>query len=387
MIPTNPTRTQYETDCAFLILDMAKFKAQQSVNPQFLQSNYDTLFKQWQQLDPTYTGFRDKMTEQEFNSYTVTAAKATKFFSKYIPSIRQTLQSFNATRPTLTGCQPGLGSQGSPSAEPLFRFPDLTPPSNASSIPPVFSFTQSASAVPPTPGQKILAIKARAQFEGVICFYDDKVDNLTGCFGNFHICPNKIEFGGKRYSNSEAVFQSQKFKDSAIVFNQFNENTDGDQAVTIARNNQLNSTQIQSWDDRKIGVMMNALRAKFGQNPTLKEMLLATGNAYLLEHLPDANRRDAYWSDGYDGSGRNELGICLMKLRAEYGGTGVVTRPTHDNSKFEKNYTKSNQVQYPAPSQGQTLCKVQGCGRAVFDNHAFCGKTHADAYFNQHGSY
>ena len=42
---------------------------------------------------------------------------------------------------------------------------------------------------------------------------------------------------------------------------------------------------------------------------------MATGSAYLVEHLPDANRSDRFWSDGFDGTGLNQLGICLMKLR------------------------------------------------------------------------
>ena len=60
------------------------------------------------------------------------------------------------------------------------------------------------------------------------------------------------------------------------------------------------------------------LRAKFEQ-PELSERLLGTSSAFLLEH----NRwrgRDATWSDNWDGTGLNWLGLQLMLLRAEKQG-------------------------------------------------------------------
>ena len=59
--------------------------------------------------------------------------------------------------------------------------------------------------------------------------------------------------------------------------------------------------------------MREALRAKFTQHPDLKELLLRTGSAQLVEHTANDN----YWGDGGDGSGKNRLGILLMELRAE----------------------------------------------------------------------
>lgn len=57
--------------------------------------------------------------------------------------------------------------------------------------------------------------------------------------------------------------------------------------------------------------MREALWAKFTQHPPLREKLLATGSARLVEHT----KRDAYWGDGGDGSGKNRLGILLMEIR------------------------------------------------------------------------
>lgn len=58
--------------------------------------------------------------------------------------------------------------------------------------------------------------------------------------------------------------------------------------------------------------MYEALRLKFGTHADLKEKLLSTEDARLVEHTT----RDSYWGDG-GGKGKNRLGVLLMRLRAE----------------------------------------------------------------------
>jgi N-glycosidase YbiA len=55
------------------------------------------------------------------------------------------------------------------------------------------------------------------------------------------------------------------------------------------------------------------MRAKVTQHEEMKNLLLSTGTARLVEHTTN----DSYWGDGGDGSGRNMLGVILMELRAE----------------------------------------------------------------------
>jgi ribA/ribD-fused uncharacterized protein len=57
--------------------------------------------------------------------------------------------------------------------------------------------------------------------------------------------------------------------------------------------------------------MLKACMAKFSQHPHLKHLLLSTGHRILIEHT----KNDTYWANGGDGSGRNQLGITLMKVR------------------------------------------------------------------------
>lgn len=61
-------------------------------------------------------------------------------------------------------------------------------------------------------------------------------------------------------------------------------------------------------------VMLKAIRAKVEQHSEVKEILLSTGNAILVERT----EKDNYWGDGGDGSGKNRLGKILMKVRDEW---------------------------------------------------------------------
>ncbi len=87
--------------------------------------------------------------------------------------------------------------------------------------------------------------------------------------------PCTFEFGGKYYSSADAAFQENR-----------------------------------SLGCSDTDVMMHVLRAKFGQNPELKQQLLDTGSVCLL---CEEGETDQNW-----------LGSCLMNLRTEYQGNGPV---------------------------------------------------------------
>lgn len=70
--------------------------------------------------------------------------------------------------------------------------------------------------------------------------------------------------------------------------------------------------------------MRRALYAKFKQNPELRDLLLATGNALIVENAPG----DRYWGCGKDGTGLNRLGILLVELRDRLRGESVPTKET-----------------------------------------------------------
>lgn len=66
------------------------------------------------------------------------------------------------------------------------------------------------------------------------------------------------------------------------------------------------------WHEVKLDIMRRADRAKFEQNPQLAALLLATGDAELVEDSPD----EPFWGIGPDGRGLNWAGRVLMEVRA-----------------------------------------------------------------------
>jgi ribA/ribD-fused uncharacterized protein len=59
--------------------------------------------------------------------------------------------------------------------------------------------------------------------------------------------------------------------------------------------------------------MREVVRAKFNQHDDIRQILLSTGDAKIVEHTEN----DSYWGDGGDGSGKNMLGRILMEIREE----------------------------------------------------------------------
>jgi N-glycosidase YbiA len=139
-----------------------------------------------------------------------------------------------------------------------------------------------------------------------IRFY--RVEEPYGEFSNFAAFPLRLK--GKTWPTTEHYFQAQKFPD-----------TEHEEDIRL-----LNSPMIaaragrdrkkplrEDWETVKDAIMTEAVRAKFIQHPRLRELLLSTGDAHLIEHT----RNDSYWGDGGDGTGKNKLGLILMKIRDE----------------------------------------------------------------------
>ena len=137
-----------------------------------------------------------------------------------------------------------------------------------------------------------------------ILFY--RVSEPYGGFSNFS--PHSITLKGKQWATVEHYFQAQKFA-----------GTEHEEAVRQAKSPMIAARMDRSrerplradWEMVKDDVMREALYAKFTQNPKLGSLLLATGDAVIVEHT----NNDGYWGDGGDGSGKNRLGELLMELR------------------------------------------------------------------------
>src|SRR3546814_4426620 len=69
------------------------------------------------------------------------------------------------------------------------------------------------------------------------------------------------------------------------------------------------------WSTTKFDRMRAVLRAKFEQHLDLKELLLSTGSARLVESATTDNEVNRLWGE-VNGIGKNMLGVLLMELRA-----------------------------------------------------------------------
>src|SRR5262245_11021263 len=119
-----------------------------------------------------------------------------------------------------------------------------------------------------------------------------------------------VTLGGVTWPTTEHYFQAQKFHDPAKQAAIRIAPTPG-AAKQIAWSSP--EAWRADWDDVRDVVMLDALRAKFGQHKEMRARLLATGDTPLVEHTAN----DHYWGDGGDGTGRNRLGQLLMQVRGE----------------------------------------------------------------------
>ncbi|KIK92350.1 hypothetical protein PAXRUDRAFT_830033 [Paxillus rubicundulus Ve08.2h10] len=151
-----------------------------------------------------------------------------------------------------------------------------------------------------------------------ISFYDKGKPYYE--FTNFS--PHDVLYKGKRYPTSEHLFQAFKFLDAHPQIAE-RIRTCGDkpmQAFDKAHKYQRNVRS--DWAQVHIQKMEIALELKFTQHTDLKQKLLDTGDAELVEDSP----RDWFWGVGADGTGSNELGKALMRLRDD-----KLRQPDHDN--------------------------------------------------------
>lgn len=135
-------------------------------------------------------------------------------------------------------------------------------------------------------------------------------DGEFAFLSNFYESP--CEFEGMVYPTVEHAFQAAKTLDQLERIEIAAARTPG-QAKRMGRRVQLR----EDWEAVKTDVMRKCLQSKF-KNPFLKDLLLATGDATLIE---GTTWHDRCWGVCYcptcKGVGENRLGKLLMELREE----------------------------------------------------------------------
>lgn len=124
---------------------------------------------------------------------------------------------------------------------------------------------------------------------------------------NFSNYPARFE--DTDYPTAENAFQAAKTL-NPVVRERFTEITPSE-AKRLGRSVPLR----QDWNRIRISVMTGIVRDKFTRNPELKRLLLATGDAILIEGNTWGDR---FWGvDERTGKGENHLGLILMDIRKE----------------------------------------------------------------------
>jgi ribA/ribD-fused uncharacterized protein len=134
-----------------------------------------------------------------------------------------------------------------------------------------------------------------------------------GAFSNLYQRP--IEFEGLVYLTSEHAYQAGKASKPAVRDWILSAPTPA--LAAMAAHGLYVWDVVPDWAQIKFDRMRRVLRAKFDQHPDLQELLLATGEARLVEAGTVSNAVNRLWGE-VNGKGENMLGVMLMELRTAY---------------------------------------------------------------------
>lgn len=140
-----------------------------------------------------------------------------------------------------------------------------------------------------------------------------------GPFSNLYRRP--VDFEGVTYATSEHAYQAGKPRKDEV--RDWLLAAPSPALLAMAAHGLYYWDIAPGWSTTKMDRMRGVLRAKFTQHADLKELLLSTGTARLVESATVDNEVNRFWGE-VNGVGRNTLGIMLMELRdalrAEEGG-------------------------------------------------------------------
>ncbi|MER9504702.1 NADAR family protein [Mesorhizobium sp. M0579] len=131
-----------------------------------------------------------------------------------------------------------------------------------------------------------------------------------GAFSNLYRRP--VEFEDETFPTSEHAYQAGKARKPEVRDWVLSAPSPG--LVAMAAHGLYYWDIAPGWSRTKFDRMRGVLRAKFTQHEDLKDLLLSTGEARLVESATVDNEVNRLWGE-VNGEGRNMLGQLLMELR------------------------------------------------------------------------
>lgn len=140
-------------------------------------------------------------------------------------------------------------------------------------------------------------------------FYDPRHGPYCG-LSNLH--PRQVRFEGIDYETVEHAFQVAKA--GTLQVRRWLAAAPTPELAAAAGDALTAAETVEGWDSWQVDVMAQLLAAKFTQHRDLRELLVSTGHAKLVEWAPVDTPVARFWGE-YRCVGQNTLGRLLMDLR------------------------------------------------------------------------
>lgn len=145
----------------------------------------------------------------------------------------------------------------------------------------------------------------------VIRFYRAN-ERPWGVLSNLYRCP--VVFESELFPSAEHAYQAGKPRKEAV--RKWILSAPSPSLVAMAAHGLYTWDVAPGWSQTKFERMRRVLQAKFSQNIELRDLLLGTGDARLVESATVDNLVNRTWGE-VNGKGRNMLGVLLMAVREE----------------------------------------------------------------------
>lgn len=173
-----------------------------------------------------------------------------------------------------------------------------------------------------------------------------------GVFSNLY--RREIEFEGEKFATSEHAYQAAKARKPEV--RKWLMEAPSPALLAMAAHGLYVWDINSDWSKIKFDRMKRVLLAKFTQHEDLKELLLSTGTARLVESATVDNAVNRLWGE-VNGVGKNKLGELLMEVRAEL--TEAVV-PAKIKRKAKPKVAPKGRIEQPSVTTSDTGCSKQG---------------------------